>query len=179
MAAQDEHAFQDSDCSVLRELFVACTREKVDRGFELSRAYASFAKRGLITVYLGSDKDSEPIGFHIGNNFWSAELPYLRQLLRQGVIDDVIFKLVSEEKVVRELSLQHDDLHLPLWRRQWHPHDGEERKDSFVWEDTDWENWRRAPPRPFITYSRLLEIVRHWKRYARRFSDGNSEGGNC
>lgn len=163
MAQRDVYSFTDEDCLVLKRLFAYCSKIKLDYGFALSKAYASFAAQGVISVYMGTDKLSEPVGFHIGNNFWSAEFPYLRRLLREGKIADIILKIVEEGKIKREISVSKDTIDLPLWRRNWHPHDGEERKKSFVWKNNDWQSWRKAPPRPFIRYDRLLYYVRLWK----------------
>lgn len=164
MARNDADSFTDEDCLVLKRLFTYCSENKLNYGFALSQAYASFACGGVISVYMGTDKASEPVGFHVGNNFWCAELPYLRQLLRAGKISDIVFKIVEEGSVKREISVTRDVVDLPLWRRDWHPQDGAETKASFVWDDTDWESWRKVPPRPFLRYHRLLHYVLLWKR---------------
>lgn len=164
-ASKDSTVFSDSDCQVLSTLFQLCTDRNLDYGFELSSAYASlFVTKGIIKVYMGSDKATEPVGFHVGNNFWTAELPVLHTLLRNRTIDDVLFHIVDDAgNITRTLSLKHDNIDLPLWRRSWCISDGEDRKSSFVSKNTDWDVWRKTPPRPYITYDTMLKYVRRWK----------------
>lgn len=158
-AQNDSLAYTDADCYVVNLLF---QHHKNYTAFEISRAYASFAK-GTVSVYMGSDKMTEPVGFHVGNNFWIAELPTLQRMLREGKIDDILLNIVGEDRIV---SIQNDVIDLPLWQRRWSLHNGEETRISYVksvMSEDDWEQWRQAPPRKYITYSRMLEIVRRWK----------------
>lgn len=162
-AYNDPLSYTDADCYVVNLLF---QHHKNCLAFEISRAYASFA-RGTVLVYMGSDKMTEPVGFHVGNNFWIAELPTLQRMLREGKIENILLRIVGEG---RTISMKSGVIDLPLWQRQWRPHNGEETKRSYVSQvmsEDDWEQWRRAPPRKYITYSRMLEIVRRWKTLTR------------
>lgn len=104
---------------------------------------------------MGSDKSSEPsepTGFHIGNNLWVAELPVLQTLLHDGDIDDIILNVLDYQGInfIRTLSLKHDVIDLPVWRRNWHTFDDPSTKKSFVdgiVKQEDWDKWRSEPPR--------------------------------
>lgn len=183
----NQDTFTDYDCPVINLIFGICSKLnkialKIDFDFQIltelsfgiSRIYASFAKLVCmkkpqsVIVFLGTDKPTEEIGLHIGNNFWCAELPTLQDLLNLELIQNIIFKIVKNQKIVGQISKKYDKLELPLYRRSWHPLDDDVTKISYVWPkmlQSDWDKWRCAPPRPYITYHNLLEIIKKWRYY--------------
>ena len=188
MAATYPTCYTDSDCPIIKLMFNYCSKlnKKIcgdnlwiqklltELSYGISRIYVSFVKyapkvndKRLLSVFMGTDKPSEGVGFHIDNNFWCAEFPVMRKLLREGFIDDIVLKIIEHNKIVRELSVKYDMIDLPLWRRSWHPFDGINKKNSFVWspmKEIDWDKWRSAPPRPHTTYDKILSIAKKWKK---------------
>lgn len=80
------------------------------------------------------------------------------------MIQDILLKIVENDRMVRVLSMKDDEINIPIWRREWHPGDGEDVKSSYVTMDTNWDEWRLAPPRKYILYSRLLLIVKKMEK---------------
>lgn len=162
-AKKNVNYFTDSDCPIISLLFN--TKPLKEISYEISKAYASLASKEVM-VYIGSDKSNEEIGFHLGNNFWNAEFPVLRNLMYQGIVSDIIINLIQNNIIIKKLSVKQNKITLPLWRRSWHPSDGIQRRLSFVWPamtDKDWDVWRKASPRPFIRYNIIIKIVKIWK----------------
>lgn len=188
MARLDSHVYTDADCPIINLMFKYChilnkNSEKdnlsmqkllTNLSYGISRIYASFVQlapktnnQRIVSVYMGSDKSTERVGFHVNNNFWCAEFPLIRSLMRDGCVDDIVLKIVDCNIFSREISLKSDPIDLPLWRRNWHPLDGADTRISFVrpgMDESDWEKWRQAPPRPFITYDKLQKIINCWRR---------------
>lgn len=158
-ALLQEELITDDKIPIIRLLFEYCKfiREKTTRNnsrmvlfsYSISRLYALYARKSSINpvyVFLSSDKSIEATGFHIGNNFWEAELPVLQNLLNKGFISDIIFNIYDIDDSERILSIKHDTIDLPLWRRKWHPMDGENTKISFVdssFTQKEWDEWRK------------------------------------
>ena len=188
MAFSQSMMYTDTDCPIISLLFAYCVTltdiaKKLNRkdyfsiikelSFGISRIYASFAyvadKNNInnnIHIFMGTDKLTEEIGFHIGNNFWSAEFPILRGLLDNHKIDDIILNIIKNDTIIKQISIKNDEINLPLWRRSWHPIDGENAKNSFIWppmDNDDWERWRVAPPRQFITFQQMLNFIKIWR----------------
>lgn len=94
-------------------------------------------------------------------------MPTLNKFLRDGYIGDIILNIIENGKLTRRLSMKHDRIDLPLWRRNWHPLDGSHTKNSFVQNNVnhnDWDKWRLEPIRPYITYCKFKDIIKLWKR---------------
>lgn len=172
----------DSGYPIIKLLFEYCTliKEQVGKrekymtllSFGISRLFASYAKRDVpqdIHVFMSSDKSIENTGFHIGNNFWMAELPVLHDFLRNNYITDIILHICEKGQWSHDLSIKHDIINLPLWRRKWHPLDGKSTIKSYVddnFTQNEWDQWRKEPPRKFTTYSKMLNIAYKWKNMA-------------
>jgi hypothetical protein len=161
----------DDDCMIISSLFKYCSALNkinfsellVELSFSISRAYASLSKDKAI-LFMGSDKSTEAPGFHLYNNLWSAELPILMSKLRNGELQDIVLKIINNDTVVRELSMKNDVIDLPLWRRNWHPLDGD-NKNIFVDNckvDSDYDKWRLEPPRSYVRYSTLKNVASKW-----------------
>ena len=116
---------------------------------------------------MGSDKRSEATGFHIGNNFWSAELPILQEMLWEGKIDGLkLVILDADGNISKNIDVATDHVDIPLWRRTWHHMDSEQSKKSFVdglIHQHEWDAWRLEPPRPSLTYARMKYFIAKWR----------------
>jgi hypothetical protein len=174
----------DNDYPIIRELFAYCSAAKMRVDYNetimtalsygISRIYALNVKNfpgTKVHVFLGSDKSSELTGFHVGNNFWKAELPVLQDLLHREMIEDIILHVCDNGIWARTISIKNDTINLPLWRRNWHPLDGEHTKNSYVnsnFTQEDWNTWRSAPPRTYITFSRLRYFAQIWRKKSKK-----------
>lgn len=173
-----EKNFKDDSGNNMKKIYNLMTQFS----YGVSRIYArrvkNFTKNNqTIHVYIGTDKATEPPGFHIGNNFWKAELPVLQSFLHDGIIQDIILHIAQYNGSLCDgygynpnwklsLSMFNDDINIPLWRRNWHPMDNLESSKSFTRPDMsqhDWNKWRLEPPRPYITFSRMKQLARTWK----------------
>jgi len=192
MAKKSEQYINDDDLFSTRVLFEYCSKIRTIIGkhddfmtelsFAISRCFvnlialinvpstsssSSSTKSGKdINIFIGTDKATESTGFHVGNNFWNAELPTLQTLLSMGYVDNLILHVLDYDGNYQHiLNLRTDNINLPLWKRNWHPLDPVATKKSFVDDilhQEDWEKWRVEPPRNFITYSRMKKIFRFW-----------------
>lgn len=139
----------DAQFKSLARLFRLCMTEvqpgptRSRLAFAVSRVYAQFA-RGIVHVFLGSDKPSEPAGLTIGNNFWEAELPVLQLRKAQGIVTEILVH-------VQGSTTTWEDLDVPLWRRDFHPSlDDPVTRPSFIeagWSQEQWDQWRQEEPR--------------------------------
>jgi len=108
-----------------------------------------------VQLYLSSDKDSEGVGLTVNNNLWCAELP----TLKAASVEISVF-LYSDGTWRGPVNL--NDLDIPVWRRNWHPLDNDIHRSSFVephYNITDFDSWRLAPARPYISLSYLRALV--------------------
>jgi hypothetical protein len=168
----------DDECPIIKSLFDYCKSTgrhdeyMTELSYAISRLYALNIKNikkdnKIIHVFMGSDKKSEITGFHVGNNFWKAELPILQNLLCENIINDIILHVYDYEgNHIRDYSIKNDDIDLPLWRRNWHILDDISTKNSYVDGITTqegWDKWRTYPSRPYITYSKMKDIIMRWK----------------
>jgi hypothetical protein len=184
LAYKQNDNYTDSDYPIIRLLFEYCImiRDSIigyhnpfttEMSYAISRIFAWSTRdvkslQKTVPIFMGSDKITEATGFHMGNNFWIAELPILWVLLNDGSIDNVILHILDYNgNHIRLLNLKHHTIDLPIWRRNWHIHDNISTKKSFVdglIKQEEWDKWRTEPPRQYITYSRLKEIIKIWKR---------------
>lgn len=170
----------DDQCPIIKELFDYCKSTNrhdefmTELSYAISRIYTNHIRNiqkdnKIIHVFMGSDKKSEATGFHVGNNFWMAELPILQKLLFDNIITDIILHIYDYDgNHIKDYSIKNDEIDLPLWKRNWHPLDDVSTKRSYVDGITlqeDWDKWRNYPPRPYITYSKLKNIIYKWKTF--------------
>jgi hypothetical protein len=177
-AASRPDLWKDSDCrfvSLLFDLLALVRRlgggahsDAMTRAFfAVSRAHAAGAQ-GVSHIFLASDKPTEPPGLTQGTNLYEAELPVLRHLQRTGRISAIIVYTHDSDGAWSNGS-NLDAVDLPVWRRTWHPLDGEAAKPSFVEQhmtEEQWTQWRCAPPRRPVMLSALRELSRRWQRSA-------------
>ncbi|AMQ10562.1 hypothetical protein [Brazilian marseillevirus] len=153
----------DADYSYISFLFDLCQKNKERYSeqmtlvsFMISSCFAYFS-RGTAHVFLSSDKPTEEPGLTTGTNFMEAELPVLQRLKQRGKIQKI---LVSRfvTGIWKEPQEMNGEFDIPVWRRDWHPMDGEETKESFVRKSMtqgEWEEWRKAPPRKSCSWKTL------------------------
>lgn len=127
--------------------------------FMISRIYALQATKNAI-IFLGTDKNTEKPGFHVGNNLWNAELPVLRY-----ICPNIKFIIVDKEYNFNVLKCP---MLLPIWRRDFHMLDNPATIKSFVkrsYKQEDYDNWRKESPRNVILYGTLYSYCLKWKNY--------------
>jgi hypothetical protein len=141
--------------------------------YAISRLYALQATKNAI-VFLGSDKKTEDIGFHVGNNLWHAELPVLQNNcpnIRFIMVDEIGDKTITHEITKDKLK------YLPIWRREIHSMDDYSCSKSFVkisYTQNDYDEWRKEPPRRGILYGRLFKYYLKWKTYKNVSNEQNN-----
>lgn len=132
--AQKEYSI-DNDYPIIKLLFEYCTviRENMSQHHDLMTSFSCAISRLFVSsikdialpdniprnvhVFMGSDKSTENVGFHVGNNFWEAELPILKDYSNKGYIEDIILHIFENGSNIRNLSMNNDVINLPLWRR--------------------------------------------------------------
>lgn len=130
--------------------------------FAISRLYALQATNNAL-VFLGSDKSTEGVGFHVGNNLWHAELFVLRHVCK-----NIKFVIVDDNNTKTYDVTPDKLLVLPIWRREYHILDDPKTSKSFVkrsYGQLEYDQWRMEPPRKGITYGRLYEHCQKWRKY--------------
>ncbi|AHC55133.1 hypothetical protein D1R32_gp416 [Tunisvirus fontaine2] len=155
----------DADYPYISYLFGLCkengqySKQMVLVSFMISSCFAYFS-RGVAHVFLSSDKPTEEAGLTTGTNFMEAELPVLQRLKRRGKISGIfVSRFTSGWTEPQELNESFD---IPVWRRNWHPMDGEQTKKSFVWQNMtqdDWEEWRKTEPRKSCSLGSLRKVT--------------------
>lgn len=139
------------------------TEQMVLISYAISRLYAMQATKNAI-IFLGSDKSTEKIGFHVGNNLWQAELFVLRNICK-----NISFIVVDNNITCNITTSQLNDL--PIWRREYHTMDDPTNIKSFVkrsYKQSDYDEWRKEPPRKGISYGDLHKYCLKWKKYQRK-----------
>jgi hypothetical protein len=193
------HIRTDYDYQIINLLFELCEMIRADNGDQHSKqmTLVSYAISGCYThlctgtvhLYLSSDKQSEPVGLTVNNNFWCGELPILQQLRMKGIVDNIVVHLHHDVDVDVDpnvdinvdptfdydhnqcVSFGFDQLDVPVWRRSWHPLDSMDHKLSFVVQgmtDDQYEEWRMLRPRPYILLSSLRRIAKRWIQKLRK-----------
>lgn len=167
--------YTDEDCGVIYQLFKYCSTIKEKNSIMINLSFCismSFAKKAEDTVhiYMSSDKNTEQVGFHLWNNLWSAELPIIYNNYKKGLVKDIILEILDQNKPTKILSYVKDCIDLPLWRRNYHPLDGDKKKcfvDNCITEH-QYDQWRLEPPRSFLTYEKLKRLALFWKFLAKK-----------
>lgn len=132
--------------------------------FSLSKIY-TYQCRIKAFLYLSSDKTSESAGLTIGNNFWEAELPVLRELQLTNKIKDIVVFVYENNEWSNGISL--DKIILPIRRRHFHPSDLEIKKSSYQKQKMtikEIDDWKQSSPRSFITVYALKRMITKWKK---------------
>ena len=180
-ALKEENYITDTMHPIIGKLFNICSEIRVHNGhseqltlisYAISKAYASYS-RGIVKIFISSDKLSESPCLTVGTNFWEAELPVLRHLERQNLVKLNVYLHIGDlishtdcsvsslETANRYWIGPFTHLSLPVVRRQWHPLDYGCR-DSFVVQgmnQDDYDNWRSRPPRKYTSMAMLRKCV--------------------
>lgn len=170
-----ETKMTDKDVPFIRFMFnicETCPASSLIWSTAISRVHVWHLK-GDVHIYLGSDKQSEASGFHIGNYLWEAELPVLQLLAREGIVKQIwlhVWEVSLDDKKMLEGKWSAYAFGLadrvPLWRREWHPLDPAEMKSSFVhskMKQADFDMWRLTPPRTHITIGGMRRVISKWR----------------
>ncbi|ALH06773.1 hypothetical protein PMV_075 [Port-miou virus] len=161
----------DADYPFITYLFDLCQKERQRNNgkyskqmtlvsFMISSCFAYFS-RGTAHVFLSSDKPTEETGLTTGTNFMEAELPVLQRLKRSGKIQKILVSRFVSGDWEEPQEIGEDSFDIPIYRRQWHPMDSFETKESFVRQQmtqNEWEEWRKAPPRKSCSWNALKKI---------------------
>ncbi len=182
----DQSQYSDSDIpaiSVMYKLNHFIQAEEKRRGSfflkrllaELNTAYFASQAKGIVNIYLATNKEKEKSGITIGNYFWNEELPILQKKYFRNEIQLRLFLWKGGDYWEGPYDIYKQSHLVPVVRRNAyrcfssprlldHSPERFETEEKMIPEQKPFLTWSKQPARPqVLTLSNLKKITQLWR----------------
>lgn len=139
----------------------------------INSAIFALQARGVVDVFLSSDKPSEKPGLTVGNHFWEYEFPVLENLRQREIVDQIRFHVFDEGQWKQGDLNDYQFSHLlRLYRRQAYPSISKladshperfQPNHPLIYGTNEFNAWQTSAARPFTTHAKLKKMAKTWR----------------